>query len=85
MRHLVWPWLKQCIPGSGVNWVNLNGTTGIEVENKDTVAYAKAIDMLLADEKLAKEKGEAGHRRVMENFTIPKMVEAMEQCYQEIG
>lgn len=73
------------IPGSGVNWVNLNGTTGIEVENKDTVAYAKAIDMLLADEKLAKEKGEAGHRRVMENFTIPKMVEAMEQCYQEIG
>ena len=72
------------IEGSGVNWVNLNGVTGIEVPNKDIVAYAEAIDKLLGDDALAKQYGEAGHQRVVENFTIPKMVEQMEACYKEL-
>ena len=28
------------IPGSGVNWVSLNGETGIEVPNGDDKAFA---------------------------------------------
>lgn len=72
------------IPGSGVNWVNLNGLTGLEVQNKDSVAYAQAIDKLLSEDNLAKKMGEAGHERVVDNFTIPQMVKAMQQCYDEL-
>ena len=72
------------IEGSGVNWVNLNGVTGIEVANKDVVAYAEAIDKLLSDESLARKYAEAAHQRAVENFTIPKMMEKMNEVYKEI-
>lgn len=40
------------IPGSGVNYVNLNGITGLEVENKNYEAYANAIiDIIKNDER----------------------------------
>jgi len=72
------------IPGSGVNWVNLDGITGIECPNRDTVAFATAIDKLLGDDNLAKQYAEAGHQRVVENFTIPKMMEEMNEVYKEL-
>lgn len=62
------------IPGSGVNWVNLDGVTGIEVPNGDAKAFAQAIDTLLADEALATQYAEAGRQRVIDNFTIDKMI-----------
>ena len=72
------------IEGSGVNWVNLNGVTGIECPNKDSKAFAAAIDQLLTDEKLAKQYAEAAHQRVVDNFTIPKMMEKMNEVYDEL-
>lgn len=72
------------IEGSGVNWVNLNGVTGIEVPNKDVKAYAEAIDRLLTDEALAIQYANAAHQRVIENFTIPKMMEKMNEVYSEL-
>jgi len=73
------------IAGSGVNWVNLNGVTGIECPNGDAVAFAAAIDKLLSDDALAKKYAEAAHQRVVENFTIPKMMEKMNEVYAEIS
>ena len=72
------------ISGSGVNWVNLNGITGIECPNRDTKAFAEAIDKLLTDEKLAEKYAIAGHNRVVENFTISKMMAKMNEAYEEI-
>ena len=72
------------IPGSGVNWVNLNGVTGVEVPSGAVVAFAAAIDRLLTDEALAKSYAEAAHQRVAEHFTVSKMMEEMEKCYQEL-
>lgn len=72
------------IEGSGVNWVNLNGVTGLEVPNGDTHAYAEAIDRLLLDDDLAQKMGETGHQRVKEHFTIPPMVNLMDQYYKEL-
>ena len=72
------------IPGSGVNWVNLHNVTGLEVPNGDAIAYAAAIDKLLGDEILARQYAEAAHQRVVENFTIPKMMEKMNECYDEV-
>jgi len=73
------------IPGSGVNWVNENGVTGIEVPNGDVKAFAAAIDKLLTDDELANRYAEAAHQRVAENFTVARMMEEMEKCYQELG
>lgn len=70
------------IPGSGVNWVNLDGVTGIEAPNGDVEAFAKAIDRLLTDETLANNYAEAAHQRVAELFTVGKMMEEMEKNYQ---
>lgn len=56
------------IPGSGVNYVNLNGVTGIEVENRNVKKYAEAITKLAEDEKLRKKYGQAARKRVTENF-----------------
>jgi len=73
------------IPGSGVNWVSPNGKTGIEVPNGDDEAYAESVDKLIEDKELNKKYGVAGHQRVVENFTIPKMVAAQEKCYKELS
>ena len=72
------------IPGSGVNWVSLNGETGIEVANGDDKAFAEAIDKLIVDKVLSKRYAENGMKWVRDNFTIPKMVEEMEKCYREL-
>ena len=58
------------IPGSGVNYVNLNGVTGIEVPNRNCKAYAEAIMSLYSDKKLYEKYGKAAKERVMNNFTF---------------
>ena len=40
------------IPGSGVNFVSVDGLTGLECPNGDSKELAKAIDKLLTDDKL---------------------------------
>lgn len=74
------------IKGSGVNLVNLDGVTGIEVPqvgNQDK-AYAEALDTLVVDTNLQKEYSIAAHKRVADNFLIKHMVEAMEKVYREL-
>lgn len=72
------------IEGSGVNWVSLNGETGIEVPNGDVDAYAKAIDTLLENDELRKKYSDSAHKRVKENFLIKNMASSMEECYQYV-
>lgn len=72
------------IPGSGVNWVNLNGVTGIEVPNRDTKAFAHAIDELLLDDMLAQKYGKAAHKRIDNFFLIENMLDEMEKCYKAL-
>lgn len=56
------------IPGSGVNYVSINGETGIEVENRNVEKYAEAMRTLADDQELREKYGAAGKRRVEENF-----------------
>ena len=58
------------IPGSGVNYVNLDGVTGIECPNGDTKAYASALKKLADDESLRSKMGQAAKQRVLDNFTF---------------
>ena len=63
------------VEGSGVNYVSLNGVTGIEVENRNVIQYAKAIKRLSADKELAAKYGAAAKERVEALFTFSKFTE----------
>jgi glycosyltransferase involved in cell wall biosynthesis len=72
------------IEGSGVNWVCLNGETGIEVPNRDVKTYAQAVDRLIENEELRKKMAEAGHRRVVENFVVKEEVALLKKQYKKL-
>lgn len=62
------------IEGSGVNWLNQNGTTGIEVANGDVQAFAEAIDKLLQNKDHIRDKmGERAHDLIAEKFTMTRI------------
>ena len=68
------------IEGSGVNWVSINEQTGLEVENKNTQEYAKAIDRLLMDHEFSNSLGQQAKERVKQLFTK----EAVSTKYQSL-
>ncbi|MBO4804883.1 MAG: glycosyltransferase, partial [Paludibacteraceae bacterium] len=68
----------------GVNWVNLKDETGLEVPNGDALAFAGAVDRLLADEELRHRLGEAARQRVLENFTMDKVKTLVEKEYASL-
>ncbi|MBR3071705.1 glycosyltransferase [Fibrobacter sp.] len=61
------PTVTYTIPGSGVNYVSLNGETGLEVPNRDTVAFANAIKELSSTDK-KNYYGPKAYLRIMEKF-----------------
>lgn len=62
------PAITFTIPGSGVNYVCLNGEDGIEVPNRDVKAYAEAMIKLADEPALRTTYGENGKQRVINNF-----------------
>lgn len=72
------------IKGSGVNWVNINNKTGIEIENKNAIAFAKAIDDLLINEELRFKLGEQAKQRVVNMFTMKTIAKQINNIYKEL-
>jgi glycosyltransferase involved in cell wall biosynthesis len=72
------------IPGSGVNWVNLNKVTGIEVENSNSLQFANAIDSLLSDDEQRLIYAQNAKQRVLDNFTMDKIKIQIRNIYQEL-
>lgn len=72
------------IKGSGVNWVSINESTGIEVPNSNVQAFAAAIDRLLFDNELRKTLANNAHQRVNDHFSIEKEVECANQLIGEL-
>ena len=72
------------ITGSGVNYVSLNGITGIEVENSNSIEYAKAIDTILSNEELKKQYAKAAHDRVLKLFTTSQEQIAAQNLYNKL-
>lgn len=66
------PTITFTIPGSGVNYVSLDGVTGIECENCNSKEFAQAIIKLTNDKHLSKLYGENAKKRVMDNFITEK-------------
>ena len=72
------------IEGSGVNWVNLNGETGLEVPNSDAIGYAKAVDTLLTDPTLLAQYSANARKRVEENFTLDAIKPLIHNLYESV-
>lgn len=81
----------RCVPvtftieGSGVNWVSLDRITGLEVENSNSLEYAKAVDTLLVNNSLRVYYAENAHDRVVKNFTMEKVKWTIEKVYNDLG
>lgn len=58
------------IPGSGVNWVSIDGETGLEAPNKDVKAYAENIMRLAQDQDLYDKLSSNSVQRCRDYFTI---------------
>lgn len=60
-----------------------NGKSGLLVSGPNVTEICAAVRAVLVNRALAKELGEAGRRRVEENFTAARMVDGMIRVYEE--
>ena len=72
------------IEGSGVNYVNLNGVTGMEVENGNVEAYAEAVKALAESGELREKYGKAAKARVDELFSAERFAENVRNLIKTI-
>ncbi|HEU5169279.1 MAG TPA: glycosyltransferase [Gemmatimonadales bacterium] len=77
------PVITTALP-SGVREVNVPGTTGLEVPLRDVGALAQALETLSHDAALRHRLGQAGQRRVVEQFTQTQMAERHIALYTRI-
>jgi len=61
-----------------------NGETGFLVSPGDAAGFAEKILQLLNDPTHARQMGEAGRRKVVEQFSCERLVENMQALYDEI-
>lgn len=78
------PTVTFTIEGSGVNYVSLNGVTGIEVENKNAKQFAEAIQKLGTDKDLNEKYGTAAMDRVLEAFLFKQFRQAVLDLIKKI-
>lgn len=62
----------------------VDGETGFLVSPGDAKGFAQAILRLIEDPGLAKRMGDAGRRRVAEQFSLERMVADLELVYEEL-
>lgn len=73
-----------CALGTGVDWVNQHGETGLVVPAGDPAALAQAIRELIHDPALRARLGEAGRRRVHAVFSMQQMIEQTIAVYERV-
>jgi glycosyltransferase involved in cell wall biosynthesis len=61
-----------------------DNVTGYLVNSGDSIALANKIVTLLEDPLLARRMGEEGRKRVVERYTVKKMVEAHEMLFEKL-
>jgi len=75
------PAITFTIPNSGVNWVCLDGETGIETENGNVQALANAINKLITDEVRKRQLGMNARKRAKEFFISESIKEDLISLY----
>ena len=70
--------------GTGVEFVNVDGETGLLVPPGDAAALRSAIQHLLADPGLRRRLGDAGRVRVASTFSVTQMVQGTLDTYRSV-
>ncbi|MBX2931830.1 MAG: glycosyltransferase [Chitinophagaceae bacterium] len=68
---------------AGIPDVVLHNTTGFLVEEKDVLTMSEYMIKILKEEGLAKQLGEEGRKRMMENFTIEQHLKQLEDAVKK--
>ena len=63
----------------------VDGETGLLTQPDDPAELAKAITSVLTDHDLAVKLGQAGYRRLVDSFSIDKMIQGTMAVYEEVG
>lgn len=78
------PVVSTIIDGSGVDWVNQNGVTGLTVEPKNPKALAVALNSIILEPGLGKSFGENGKIRFEKEFDIKTTAGRISDLYRGI-
>jgi rhamnosyl/mannosyltransferase len=70
---------------TGVSEVNEDDVTGLVVPPGDAAALREAMELLAADAELRARMGAAGRKRVLERYTITRMVDAHLELCEELA
>ncbi len=70
--------------GTGVEYVTIDGETGLLVQPKSPEALSTALRSLLGDAALRARMGAAGRRRVEEVFSVEQMVSKTVDVYRRV-
>ena len=72
------------IPDSGVDWVNEDGVSGINVPVEDSEAIARAILEICEDEERYRQYCLQARQRFEQMFTIDKMIDGALSVYEKV-
>jgi glycosyltransferase involved in cell wall biosynthesis len=78
------PVVSTNVEGSGVTWANLDGETGLVVEPASPEALARAVEKICSDQALYDRLAGNGLRRVTEEFTKQRMIDATIEIYRSL-
>lgn len=69
---------------AGIRDVVVDGETGLLVGCDDVVALSQAVEKLTENAELRKRLGQAGQKRIVENFSIDTTITAHEKLYTTV-
>jgi glycosyltransferase involved in cell wall biosynthesis len=72
------------IKGSGTDWVNQDGITGLNVNPEDAEQLAKAFQTILENPAMYQKFSENAHHRYLNEFTIETEIEKLIKVYRTI-
>ncbi|WP_373032505.1 glycosyltransferase [Sulfurovum sp.] len=72
------------IKGSGVDWVNKDGVSGLNVPIKDAEAIAEACKTIMSDEKTYQRFSQNARERFQNNFLREKMGDKTIELYKKL-
>ena len=78
------PIIATNIGGSGVDWVNKHGVSGLNVPIKNSKAIADACEMLLANESTYRRYSKNAKERFQSLFLRDKMGASFAKCYKTL-
>ena len=67
--------------GTGSSYINIDKVTGFVVSPKSSEELANALNIILNDDNLKQQMGSNAHKRIIENFTIEKVINSIVDLY----